>query len=72
MAYAEAMSQTSPAVTDEMSARLLGRLGAPALVEPTAYLGLANFYTRSNIAMGVTSQGFSLACDVKPRAAAQG
>jgi alkylhydroperoxidase family enzyme len=72
MAYAEAMSQTSPAVTDEMSAWLLGRLGAPALVELTAFIGLANFYARSNIAMDITSQGFSAACDVKPLAAAQG
>lgn len=33
MAYAEAMSQTPPAVTDELSARLLEQLGAAALVE---------------------------------------
>lgn len=33
MAYAEAMSQTPPTVTDEMSARLLEQLGAPAMVE---------------------------------------
>jgi len=31
--YAEAMSQTPPAVTDELSARLLDALGAPALVD---------------------------------------
>ena len=66
MEYAEAMSQTPPTVTDELSARLLGRLGAPALVELTAYIGLANLYTRTNIAFGITSQGFSAACDLKP------
>ncbi len=33
MEYAEAMSQTPPTVTDELSQRLLDQLGAPALVE---------------------------------------
>ena len=32
MEYAEAMSQTPPTVTDDMSAALLKELGAPALV----------------------------------------
>ena len=36
MEYAEAMSQTPPTVTDELSARLLDQLGAAALVELTA------------------------------------
>ena len=36
MEYAEAMSQTPPAVTDELSAALLDELGAPALLELTA------------------------------------
>jgi len=62
------MSQTPLTVTDELSARLLDRLGAPALVELTAYVALANMYARSNIALGVTSQGFSAACDLKPLA----
>jgi alkylhydroperoxidase family enzyme len=66
MEYAEAMSQTPPTVTDELSARLLDQLGAPALVELTAYVALANLFARSNIALGVTSQGFSAACDLKP------
>jgi alkylhydroperoxidase family enzyme len=34
--YAEAMSRTPPTVSDELSARLLERLGAPAMVELTA------------------------------------
>ncbi len=34
--YAEAMSQTPPAVTDELSARLLDALGPAALIELTA------------------------------------
>jgi alkylhydroperoxidase family enzyme len=68
MEYAEAMSQTPPTVTDELSARLLEQLGAPALVELTAFIALANLYTRTNTALGITSQGFSAACDLKPLA----
>lgn len=53
MEYAEAVSRTPPTVTDEMSARLLGQLGAPALVELTAFIALANLYTRTNTAFGI-------------------
>jgi alkylhydroperoxidase family enzyme len=70
MEYAEAMSQTPPTVTDELSARLLDQLGPPALVELTAYVALANMYTRTNTAFGIESQGFSAACDLKPLAVA--
>ena len=68
MAYAEAMSQTPPTVTDEMSAGLLEQLGAPAMVELTAFIALANFYTRSNVAFGIESDGFAKACGLKPLA----
>jgi alkylhydroperoxidase family enzyme len=68
MEYAEAMSQTPPTVTDKLSARLLDQLGAPALVELTAIIGLANLYARTNTALGITSQGLSAACDLKPLA----
>ena len=68
MEYAEAMSQTPPTVTDELSAGLLDRLGAPALVELTAFIGLANLYTRTNTALGIESQGFAAACHLKPLA----
>ncbi len=68
MAYAEAMSQTPPTVTDELSAGLLDRLGASALVELTAFIALANLYARSNTALGITSQGFSATCDLRPLA----
>jgi alkylhydroperoxidase family enzyme len=68
MEYAEAMTQTPPEVTDEMSARLLEQLGASALVELTAFIALANLYTRNNTALGIESQGFSAACDLKPLA----
>ena len=62
MEYAEAMSQTPPQVTDDLSARLLEQLGAPAMVELTAWVGFANLTTRSNTAMGIEAQGFSKAC----------
>jgi alkylhydroperoxidase family enzyme len=70
MDYAEAMTQTPPTVTDELSAKLLKVLGPSALVELTAFVALANFMARSNVAMGIESQGFSVACDLKPLALA--
>jgi alkylhydroperoxidase family enzyme len=68
MAYAEAMSQTPPTVTDEMSARLLEQLGAPALVELTAFIAMANLMARTNTAFGIEAQGFSAACGLVPLA----
>ena len=62
MEYAEAMTQTPPRVTDELSARLLEQLGAPAMVELTSLVGFANMTTRGNTALGIESQGFSKAC----------
>jgi AhpD family alkylhydroperoxidase len=62
MEYAEAMSETPPGVTDELSARLLEQLGAAAMVELTAVVGFANMSTRSNVALGIESQGFSKEC----------
>jgi len=62
--YAEAMTNTPPTVTDELSARLLEQLGPPALVELTACIAFANLSTRSNTALGITSQGFSAACEI--------
>jgi alkylhydroperoxidase family enzyme len=68
MEYAEAMSQTPPSVSDELSARLLDALGAAALVELSAYIALANVYTRTNIAFGIEAQGFAAACGLAPLA----
>jgi alkylhydroperoxidase family enzyme len=62
--YAEAMTNTPPTVTDELSARLLEQLGPAALVELTACIAFANLTTRSNTALGITSQGFSDACEI--------
>ena len=68
MAYAEAMSQTPPTVTDELAALLLEQLGAAALVELTAVISFANLTTRGNVALGIESDGFAEACDLKPLA----
>jgi len=64
MEYAEAMTNTPPTVTDELSARLLDALGPAALIELTVSVAFNNLSTRSNVALGVTSQGFSDACEI--------
>lgn len=66
MEYAEAMTATPPAVTDELSARLLEALGPAALVELTTCIAIANLATRFNTAAGIESQEFSAACGLKP------
>jgi len=72
MEYAEAMSQTPPTVTDELSAWLLDQLGAPAMVELTAWTALANQFARTNVALGIEAQGFSAACGLAPLARPSG
>ena len=68
MDYAEAMTLTPPAVTDEMVAELLGQLGEAAVVELTAFIGLANMNSRANVALGIESEGYAESCDLKPLA----
>ncbi|MER5752585.1 carboxymuconolactone decarboxylase family protein [Streptomyces sp. NPDC002088] len=62
--YAEAMTNTPPTVTDELSKGLLDRLGPAALVELTVFIGFANMASRCNTAHGITSQGYSAACEI--------
>ncbi|MFB6676691.1 carboxymuconolactone decarboxylase family protein [Streptomyces sp. NPDC056390] len=64
MEYAEAMTNTPTTVTDELSATLLGQLGPAALVELTVFIGFANLAARCNTAHGITSQGYSDACEI--------
>ena len=66
--YAEAMSQTPPTVTDELVASLSDQLGPAGLIELTSVIGSANLTTRSNVALGVASEGFAAACGLKPMA----
>src|SRR3954463_6708276 len=62
--FAEAMTATPPTVTDDQFASLLEQLGEPAMVELTTQIARANLYPRSNVAMGIESQGFSSVCDL--------
>ena len=64
LAYAEAMTSTPTAVTDELYARLLGQLGPAAMVELTVFVGFANLAGRVNTAHGIASQGYSEACEI--------
>jgi AhpD family alkylhydroperoxidase len=68
MEYAEAASQTPPAVTDELSDALLAELGAPALVELAARVAFMNMSARMNIALGIRSEHFADACGLAPLA----
>lgn len=70
MEYAEAMSATPPAVTDELSAALLDDLGAAALLELTARIGMMNLAARSNIALGLRSEEYAASCGLPPLATA--
>ncbi|MGZ4184485.1 MAG: carboxymuconolactone decarboxylase family protein [Solirubrobacteraceae bacterium] len=62
--YAEAITNTPPTVTDELSARLLQQLGPAAMIELTVVIAFANLATRSNNALGIESQGFSSSCEI--------
>ena len=64
MEYAEAMTVTPPQVPDELSARLLDRLGAPALIELGAVVGFANLTARGNVALGIQSEEYSKVCEL--------
>jgi alkylhydroperoxidase family enzyme len=64
--YAEAMSATPPTVTDELVASLSEQLGVAGLIELTSVVGYANLTTRSNVALGIESEGFAAACGLRP------
>ena len=68
LGYAEAMTETEPTVTDEMVASLRAQLGDAAVVELTAVIAFANFTARSNVALGIESDGFAAACGLEPMA----
>lgn len=68
MEYAEAASQTPPAVTDELSEALLAELGPAALVELAARVAFMNMSARMNIALGIGSEEFADACGLPPLA----
>jgi AhpD family alkylhydroperoxidase len=65
--YAEAMTATPPTVTDEMVEALRADLDDAQLVELTATIAAENLFSRTNSALGLTSQGFKSQCDLTPR-----
>ena len=64
--YAEAMTATPPAVTDDLSTRLQKELGEKAFVELTMMAAIENLRSRVNSAFGLTGQGFSDQCEIRP------
>ncbi|MGY1703219.1 carboxymuconolactone decarboxylase family protein [Geodermatophilus sp. SYSU D00697] len=64
MAYAEAVTATPPAVTDEMVAGLRRELDDAQLVELTMMVAVENVRSRFNSALGLTSQGFRDRCEL--------
>lgn len=59
LAYADAMTATPVAVTDEQVAVLDAELGHAGLVELTYLIALENQRARTNDALGIVDQGFS-------------
>lgn len=68
MEYAEAASQTPPAVTDELSDALLADLGPSGLIELAARVAFMNLTARMNVALGIRSEQFADACGLAPLA----
>lgn len=62
--YAEAMTATPPAVSDEMVTVLRDALGEAKLVELTAFVALENYRSRFNDALGLRGQGFKETCEL--------
>jgi alkylhydroperoxidase family enzyme len=67
MAYAEAVTATPPAVTDEMVAGLRRHLDDAQLVELTMMVAVENVRSRFNSSLGLTSQGFTDRCEIPAR-----
>lgn len=68
MEYAEAMTATPPTVDDELMERLRRDLDEAQVVELTMMVAVENLRSRTNAALGLTSQGFKDSCDVPARA----
>jgi AhpD family alkylhydroperoxidase len=66
--YAEAMTATPPTVTDEMVAGLREDLSDAQVVELTSMISVENIRSRTNSALGLTSQGFKAQCELRPTA----
>ena len=62
--YAEAMTATPPEVTDEMVEALRTELNDDQVVELTEMISVENLRSRTNSALGLTSQGFRDQCEL--------
>ena len=62
--YAEAMTATPPAVSDDMAESLRADLGNDGFVELTIIIAVENERSRFNSALGLTSQGFKDRCEL--------
>ena len=69
MEYAEAMTETPPAVDDDLVNRLRRHFDEAQLIELTALVCLDNLRSRFSSALGLTRQGFKERCDAPDRAA---
>ncbi|HEY7146795.1 MAG TPA: carboxymuconolactone decarboxylase family protein [Streptosporangiaceae bacterium] len=65
LSYAEAMTATPPAVSDELVASLREHLTEAQLVELTAVIAVENLRSRMNAALGLTAQGFRDRCQIE-------
>lgn len=73
LAYADAMTSTPLAVTDELVEHLREVFTTEQVVELTAFIALENQRSRFNHALGMTSQGFTTgACALPVQAEAAG
>jgi alkylhydroperoxidase family enzyme len=63
--YAEAMTETPPTVDDTLVARLREQLDDAQIVELTTLVALENMRSRTNAALGLTSQGFKAECELR-------
>jgi alkylhydroperoxidase family enzyme len=59
VAYADAVTATPPAVTDEQVAELRAEFGDEGVVELTYQVALENMRARTYGALGIRDQGFS-------------
>jgi alkylhydroperoxidase family enzyme len=65
LGYAEAMTATPPAVTDELVAELREHLSEAQLVELTAFIAVENLRSRIDAALGLTAEGFTDRCEIQ-------
>jgi AhpD family alkylhydroperoxidase len=63
--YAEAMTATPLAVTDELTESIRRDIGDAAFVELTMMVAVENRRSRFNSALGLTSQGFKSQCELR-------